>query len=474
MDDSFAADLEDVFAEAAALEPAQRASLLDARCAGRPELRREVESLLASHDELGSFLHVGTAVGSSDPWPEGHGRARVGHIIGHYRLVERVALGSMGAVYRATDLALGRDAAIKLLPPAFDVEVRQSVLAEAEASARLQHPAIATFYEAGEADGETYIAMELVPGPTLRARLRSGPLNVADALALARCLLEALAHAHAAGLLHRDIKPENIVVVGQGFAKLLDFGIAVPLTSRDVPRAGTIGYLAPEQVAGAPLDARTDVFQVGVVLYEMLTGRPLFGGESRLQRLASGMTAPDLTALDASVPEAVAAMVRRATSHDPDARYDSAAAFLRAIRAADAGPHPAMAARVVAVADFDNRTGSEGLAWVASAVADGIHTELSRVQHLNVMSRRRFARDLAQSGGTEIDPVATSLRLGCGWLVRGEVGELSGGLQVTARLVEVATGATQHSCEERGPLEALLTLQRRLAATLAGELSAPP
>jgi tetratricopeptide (TPR) repeat protein len=472
MGDDFAAEVEDVFNEAAALEPARRDTVLDARCAGRPELRREVESLLASHDRLGTFLHVGTGVASRAPWPESQSQARVGQLVGHYRLVERIARGSMGVVYRAEDLALGRETAVKLLPPAVDFEVRRSVLAEAEASARLQHPAIATFYEAGEADGETFIAMEFVHGPTLRDRLRDGPLNVTDAVSLTRCLLEALAHAHAAGLLHRDIKPENIVVVGPAFAKLLDFGIAVPLTSLDAPRAGTIGYLAPEQLTGAPLDARTDVFQVGVVLYEMLTGRPLFGGDSRLQRLAAGMTAPDFTVLDAAAPRAIAAIVRRAAAHDPRARYDTAAAFLRALRATDAA-HPApMAAGVVAVADFENRTGSDELAWMASAVSDGIHNALTAVQGLSVTPRLRFAQALAPCGAPAIDPLTASLRLGCGWLVQGDVQGPSGGyLQITARIVEVATGRIHYSREEQGPLETLLALQGNQAAALASELS---
>ncbi len=472
MQEDFAAEVEDVFSEAAPLDSDRSAALLDARCAGRPDLRREVESLLSSHDALGTFLEVPATASSPAPPPHDRAPEHIGRIVGHYRLVERIAVGSMGAVYRAEDLALGRETAIKLLPPAFAAEVRQSVLAEAEASARLQHPAIATFYEAGEADGETFIAMEFVHGPTLRERLREGPLPLNEALSLIGCLLEALAHAHAAGLLHRDIKPENVVVVSSVFAKLLDFGIAVPLASSDAPRAGTIGYLAPEQLTGRTLDARTDVFQVGVVLFEMLTGRPLFGGESRFERLAAGMAAPDVT-LDAVLPAAVAAIVQRAVARDPEARYDGAAAFLRAIRTVNAA-HPAAATttRVVAVADFNNQTGSDHLAWVTSAVSEGIHNDLSRVPGLSMIPQLRLAREIAPRKASSIDPITASLRLGCGWLVAGAVRRSAAGdVEISARLVEVATGRVHSSHEDRGPLDSLLQIQRNVAAALAAELS---
>ena len=472
MGDEAGWEIEDVFSEAAALEPTRRAALLEARCAGRPDLRREVESLLESHDKLGNFLHVGTAVARAAS-PASPPPPRVGRIIGHYRLVELIGSGSMGEVYRAEDLALGRETAVKLLPVALSPGPRQDVLGEAEASARLQHPAIATFYEAGEADGEAFIAMELVRGPTLRNRLSHGPVPLAESLSLTRCLLEALAHAHAAGLLHRDIKPENVVIPEPGFAKLLDFGIALPLTTIDASRAGTIGYLAPEQVAGGRLDVRTDIFQVGVVLYEMLTGRPLFEGESRRQRLAAGMGAPDLTALGRAVPAAIGTIVERAVAHDPGARYDSAASFLRAIRAVD-GAHPGpVTARVVAVAEFDNQTESEQFVWVASAVTEGLRSDLASVPTLSVMPRLRFAQELARTAAPADDAVGAGLRLGCGWLVQGDVRRLPGGdMRIGARLVEVATGRVQYASEDRGPLDTLLNLQRNLAAALAGELSA--
>jgi len=150
-----------------------------------------------------------------------------GRRLSHYLLERRIGTGGMGEVYLAQDLALGRPAAVKLLRPDLAADLPALIRREARTFARLQHPWIATFYEAGEADGLAFLAMEYVDGETLREKLRRGSLPVDDALSLVSCLLEALSHAHAAGVLHRDIKPENVMIVGESCAKLLDFGIAV-------------------------------------------------------------------------------------------------------------------------------------------------------------------------------------------------------------------------------------------------------
>jgi serine/threonine protein kinase/tetratricopeptide (TPR) repeat protein len=473
--------------------------MLDARCAGRPDLRREIESLLSSHDHAGDFLRARTVdagaiefadafSGDTSDRRQDRGRAQPGQIISHYRLVEWVAGGGMGDVYRAEDLALGREAALKLLPRSFSGDLRRILLAEAEASARLQHPAIATFYEAGEADGETFIAMEFVRGPTLRQRLNQGPVPVTEAIAVARCLLEALAHAHAAGLLHRDIKPENVVLVEPTFAKLVDFGIALPIDVKgsalqapanavasardDSTLAGTIGYLAPEQATRGPLDARTDVFQVGVVLYEMLTGRVAFGGRSPLEQLAAAIAgSPELTALDGvEMPGGMRGIVERALAREPGARYETAAVFLRDLAEIDRGRVTLAMPTIVAVAEFANRTGNEHLNWLESALAESVHTSLDGLENTRIIPRSQLARQMSQPAVAN-DALGAGLRLGCGWLVEGEVWQADDDeMRIVARLVEVATRRVQSTSEIRGPLETLSTLQRDLAAALAGEL----
>ena len=167
----------------------------------------------------------GPAPGTSPDEAGGPGRL-VGREVGVYRVEEHLGAGGMGEVYRARDTALGRDVALKVLPPGFSASGRARLLREAWAGARVQHPGLATFYDAGEAGGVDFIAMEYVPGRTLRAVLGNGPLPPGRAIAIAATVLEALAHAHAAGILHRDIKPENIMVTGERSAKLLDLGLA--------------------------------------------------------------------------------------------------------------------------------------------------------------------------------------------------------------------------------------------------------
>ncbi|HEY7575255.1 MAG TPA: serine/threonine-protein kinase, partial [Thermoanaerobaculia bacterium] len=206
----------------------------------------------------------------------------IGRTLSHYRIERRLGAGGMGEVFLARDLAFGRPAAIKILSQPLSSPLRSRLLREAEACARLQHPAIATFYEAGESDGTFFLALEFVPGETLRERLHRGPLPLSEAMTAAGCLLEALNHAHAAGVLHRDIKPENVMVTGGGLAKLLDFGVARLLGARsnesEAPTAaaltevgavvGTLGYMSPEQLKAQPLDERSDLFALGAVIYE--------------------------------------------------------------------------------------------------------------------------------------------------------------------------------------------------------------
>ena len=223
----------------------------------------------------------------------------LGRTLSHYLIESRLGEGGMGAVYLARDLALGRSAALKVVTNAVDADLRDRFFREAEASARLQHPAIATFYESSEADGQAFIAMEYVRGSTLRELLARGPLPVDTAIALTSALLEALNHAHAAGILHRDIKPENIIVTPDGAPKLLDFGLAKGLadaagesdaTVQNLTGGrilGTVGYMSPEQLRGEHLDAASDLFAVGAVLYEMVSGRPAFPGAHASERIAA-------------------------------------------------------------------------------------------------------------------------------------------------------------------------------------------
>src|SRR5437870_593545 len=272
----------------------------------------------------------------------------------------------MGEVYLARDLALGRAAALKVLPDRLDDALRPRLLREAEASARLQHPGIATFYEAGESDGIAFIAMEYVSGQTLRDRLLDGPLPLREAVAVTAWLLEALGHAHASGILHRDIKPENVMLTPDSSVKLLDFGIAKLLVSDADPEEatataltaagevlGTVGYMSPEQLKGLALDARSDLFSVGAVFYEALSGKRAFPGKTAGERIAAILTRDPPPLEGVGFPSELRAVLSRALAREPSQRYPSAASFLSDLRRASAGEFVAALPDTLAVMDFE-------------------------------------------------------------------------------------------------------------------------
>jgi serine/threonine protein kinase/Tol biopolymer transport system component len=267
-----------------------------------------------------------------------------GSTVGHYRVLGKLGQGGMGEVYRATDTTLGRDVAIKVLPTdvARDPERLGRFRREAQLLASLNHPNIAAIYGLEQADGVPFLALELVEGEDLAERLKRGPIPVDEAIAIAKQIADALEAAHEKGIVHRDLKPANVKVTPDGKVKVLDFGLAkayagdsVYGSSGDVSQSptlahtgtaagiilGTAAYMSPEQARGRPVDKRTDIWAFGVLLWEMLTGERLFGGETISDILASVLkTSPDLDAIPAAVPPRVRRLLRRCLQKDPRQR----------------------------------------------------------------------------------------------------------------------------------------------------------
>jgi len=419
----------------------------------------------------------------------------VGRRLTHYLVERRIGAGGMGEVYLARDLALGRNAALKVLRPdlALAGDLTQRLRREAHAFARLQHPWIATFYEADEADGVSFLAMEYVPGETLRARLRRGALQPDRALSVASCLLEALAHAHAAGILHRDLKPENVVAVGEDAAKLLDFGIAARWRVDGAPAAGaaaatathwgtseyaaegTIGYSAPEQMRGLPVDARADVFAAGAVLYEAATGRIAFPGGTPAERMAAVLGDTPAPPSSLGLPPEWDGILKRALAREPAGRYPTAAAFLADVRRLRGGGSAASALPdTLAVLDFANLSGNPEDAWISSGVAESVASDLARVQGLRVIARERVFKARA-AAGDGADALEVGHLLGCRWILSGGVQRSGVSLRLTARLTEVPTGVVLASEKIDGTLESIFAMQDRLSESVAARLerSAP-
>ena len=309
-----------------------------------PELRREVERLL-TQDSDGKILDrraqdfladSDTAQLTTVPAAEWEGRT-----ISHYRVLEKLGAGGMGVVYKAFDTRLGRAVALKFLPPHMrhDRELKQHLTDEARAASALDHPNIVVVHDIGEtAEGDLFIAMALHEGSTLRERMKS-PLPVLEALRIARQVASGLAKAHEKSIFHRDIKPANIIVAQDGVARIIDFGLAKSSDATatvDGSARGTPLYMSPEQAAGKPVDHRTDLWSLGAVLYEMLAGKPPFGGDSQLQVMHAIVhdPPPRLRRVRPDLPEAIGAIVARAMEKDLAQRYQSAAEMSKDLSAA--------------------------------------------------------------------------------------------------------------------------------------------
>jgi eukaryotic-like serine/threonine-protein kinase len=332
----------ELFASARALPAAEREAYLAEACGGNDVLRREVESLLAADESAKSFLESPAVLrndGSTQPAP----LMIEGRRFGAYQVQALLGAGGMGEVYRARDTKLQRDVAVKFLPPAFtsDPERLSRFEREARMLAALNHPNIGAIYGFEEADGFRFLVLELVDGPTLADRLATGPLRVAEALMVARQIAEALEAAHEKGIVHRDLKPANIKLTLEGSVKVLDFGLAkvaaadtaLDLTqtptidhTREGAIVGTVSYMSPEQASGKLADRRSDLWAFGVVLFEMLTARSVFAGETTSHVLAAVLTAePDWAALPAETPAPIRKLLRRCLEKDRKRRLESAA-----------------------------------------------------------------------------------------------------------------------------------------------------
>ncbi|OGA38399.1 MAG: hypothetical protein A3G28_03560 [Betaproteobacteria bacterium RIFCSPLOWO2_12_FULL_68_19] len=255
--------------------------------------------------------------------------------IGRYKILGELGRGAMGIVYRAQDPALDRVVALKTIILADDAEGREEYqkrfFLEAKAAGKLTHPGIVTTYDFGEQDGVAYLAMELLEGTDLRARLKEGALPPAEAVEVARQVAEGLGFAHERGIVHRDVKPGNIMLLERGRAKIMDFGLA-RMRAADHKTVtgmvlGTPKYMSPEQVAGSPVDQRSDIFSLGIVLYEMLTGSRLFGAEDMTQIMhnVTHQEHEPPTRLKPELPAMLDFVVARALKKDPAARYQDAA-----------------------------------------------------------------------------------------------------------------------------------------------------
>ena len=333
------------------ISAAERTALLDELCTADEGLRQEVESLMSFHEMAQDFLVVPALEEAASLLCEDEEHPIKGLVLNRYRIEKLLGVGGMGQVYLAEDINLAHRVAIKFLPSymATDELAKRRLIREAQAAAQLDHPNICRVYEVKEETDRSFIVMQYIDGKTLADRINKKPLDLQETLELGIQIVEALAEAHAHGIVHRDIKPRNVMINTRGQVKVLDFGLVKlvgnaqvepdfvgrhSLLSRPGERAGTPPYMSPEQACGMSVDGRCDLFAVGVILYECLSGERPFSGDTDEKILSQvrNLDPPPPSQFNPCVPTELDRVILRALAKEPDARYQSANDLLRDLR----------------------------------------------------------------------------------------------------------------------------------------------
>jgi eukaryotic-like serine/threonine-protein kinase len=534
--------IEELYHSASALPVEERRGFLEEACGQDQSLLQELESLLSYEPPPRTVLDTAAiallakamAADQRDvPAPLVEGQK-----ISHYRVVARIGRGGMGVVYKAEDLRLRRYVALKLLPGylAADKEALKRFECEAQAASTLNHPNICTVYEVDEAQGLHFIAIELLEGETLKARIASGPLEIQEVLRIGVEICDALEAAHSAGVIHRDIKPSNIVLTRRGTVKLLDFGIAKRLGTEPTQEAetiatlptrslelhltnpgtvlGTADYMSPEQARGQEVDARSDLFSLGAVLYEMTTGKRPFRGKgvgNLFQTIHQQRPLP-IEQLDSKAPAELIRITEKALHTDRAQRYQRAADMrqdLEALRSrlgaragrrrawlasatvvlllvgfgslrfaqvrrwmlGNSSPGVASEIKSLAVLPLANLTGDSSQEYFVDGMTDALITNLAKVGSLRIISRT----SAMHYKGTDKALPEIAHELNVDAMVEGSVARSENRVRITAQLVDAATDRTlwahEYESDTRDIIELENELVRSVAQEVAGRLS---
>ena len=410
--------------------------------------------------------------------------AAPGTTLGRYQLLESIGAGGMGEVWRARDANLDRDVAIKFLRTGMSVgtETRERFRREALVLSRLSHPGVATVFDFDTQDGTDFLVMEYVPGGSLETRIATGPLSLDDLTRFGAAIAEALHSAHARGVLHRDLKPGNVVLTESGQPKILDFGIAA-LMDTDPGAArltqagmilGSLPYMAPEQLADDPTDARTDIYALGVLLFEMATGRRPFIKERReaLMFEIFSNAPPTVRSLRPEVPAAVDQLIDACLRKEPAERPASAAQVAETLRAVAGGTTSgAMAAREtvrgIVVLPLRNVSGDPAQEYFADGMTDAIISDLSRIKALRVISRTSAMR--YKGSILSLPQIARELNVDA--VLEGSALLVGDRVRVSVQLVGARSDQTIWAARWDRDLIDVLGLQGDLAATMAHEIA---
>ena len=523
--------INDLFESAAERVPEERAAFLEEACQGDQGLRREVESLIACDERSENFIESPAVEVVLELLANDTAGATVGELIGHYRIESLLGVGGMGEVYLARDERLGRRVALKFLPKRLTSDKMQlsRFESEARAASALNHPNILTVYEIGTEGDRQFIATEFIEGVTLRASLADGGMNSCDALGIAVQVASALTAAHEAGVVHRDIKPENIMLRPDGYVKVLDFGIAklaegrptaelatiAALQTRPGLVLGTARYMSPEQARGQKVDARSDIWSLGVVLYEMVVGIPPFTGETPSDCIASILTKepPPISGVLPDVPLRLEEILQKTLRKDRDERYQTTGKLLSdlhtlkgemelagparaggivrrikrhkrgvllmlavAVLAAGAfiysfffvAPPPPTNEKSIAVLPFENLSEEKSSAYFADGIQDEILTRLSKIADLKVISRTSTQRYKHTSQNSS----QIAHQLGVAHLLEGSVQKENDQVRVNVQLITAANDTHLWAETYDRKLTDIFSVESDIATTIAKTLQA--
>ena len=512
--------VKEVFHLALDRAPGERARFLDGVCAGEDDLRAEVERLLNAHEKAGSFIETSPVSAVVQP------SARTvttltGRALDHYNVGRLIGAGGMGEVYAAHDTDLDRAVALKVVGGVGGAAAQLALRREAQRASQLNHPNICTIHEVGAFEGQAYIVMEYVEGQSLYELIGSEGLPLETMLRYGIQVADALAHAHEQGIVHRDLKSANVTVTPDGRAKVLDFGLALAVSADQAgdaaqtgapsaggqPLAGTLSCMAPELLRGAKAGARSDIWALGVVLYEMASGHRPFDGETSFELSAAVLHAAP-AALPARIPASLQAIIRRCLAKDPHERYGQAIEVRSALEAVQAeveggvraprlpsrrqrvlraqiatvalvvaiaavglavtfswpwtgGPETPVAVGAagrpaIAVMSFDNMAGTPETAWLSRGVPNMLLTGLAQTRGLDIVSAQRLQEIVKEMGEDSLESLErnqvpdVARRAGAGAVVVGSIFQAGAEIRIDAQLEDLSTGRVLAAESVRG------------------------